>query len=331
MKKFAIHSAVVAVLLYGIFFVLDKWYTQTVLNHSPEKLHWIMKLKGGNYDFAATGSSRVESMLDIETIQNNAPLRGLNIGLNGTSIQESLISVHHFLKNNKCKVLLIHADAYQFTPQITYSYPFHEYKYIPYYGDSITDVVLKDNVPVAKYYFWHYIPFFAYAEYNTEYNVLDVLKKFRNKEHPYDQFGTRLSPTINSSPDLQDKRWDAPRPEERIDTNIIDKRTIPYFEAIIEECKKNGTVPVLYTPPTYYKALANNKDTKAQIKALCAKYNIYHLDMSGTEVRNHGEYFNDYTHLNTEGTKLYCKELGDSLVHVMKQLNIAPVSGPFKE
>ncbi len=323
MKKFAIRSLVVAVIFYGIFFILDNWYTKQILAHSPEKLNWIMRLDSGNYDFAVVGSSRVESMVDIKTISGRTGLSGLNLGLNGTSINETGISTSHFLKKNKCKVLLIHIDVYQFTPHQTYSYPFHEYKYIPYFGDSITDAIVKDNVNDAKYYAWRAVPFWAYAEFNTEYNVFDVRNNFKGKEHPYDEYGTRLSPTVNSSPDLQDKRWDSPRPEERTDTNIIDPATVRYFEFIIEECKKNGTVPVLYTPPTYYKALANNNDSKAQIKALCAKYNIYHLDMSGTEVRKHGEYFNDYTHLNTEGTRLYSGELGDSISNLMKALNVS--------
>lgn len=320
MKKFAIRSLVVAVLFYGVFFVLHKFYTRQILEHSPEKLHWIMKLKGGNYDFAAVGSSRVESMLDIKTITDSTGLKGLNLGLNGTSINETCISTYHFLKENKCNVVLVHADIFQFVPNLSYSYPFHEFKYIPYMGDSITDAVLKDNVKLAKYYFWRYVPFIAYAEFNTEYNVIDVKNGFKGMPVVFDQYGARTDENKPGVADLHDKRYDTPRIELRTDTNIVDAKAVKYYNLLIDICKQNGAVPVIYTPPVYTKATANNPDSQREIKALCAKYGLRHLDMSGLELCKKGECFKDYTHLNGYGTLQYSAIMADSLSNIMKQL-----------
>lgn len=330
MKKFAIRSLITAVIFYGVFFVLDNWYTKKILAYSPEKLNWIMRLDKGNYDFAVVGSSRVESMVDIKTITGKTGLSGLNLGLNGTSINETSISTYHFLKHNKCKVLFIHIDVYQFTPRLTYSYPFHEYKYIPYFGDSITDAIVKDNVNDAKYYAWRAVPFWAYAEFNTEFNVLDVRNNFKGKEHPYDEFGSRTSPNVPGAAVLYDKRWDAPRPEMRLDTNILDVQAIKYFNTLIQICKQNGTIPVLYTPPTYYKAIANNRDSKNEINALCAKYGIRYLDMSNVPLVKDATYFQDYTHLNGHGCLEYSKYLADSISNLMKVLNVPTANNSGK-
>ncbi|HRG89457.1 MAG TPA: hypothetical protein PLW44_10585 [Chitinophagales bacterium] len=302
------------IVLIAMLYAADCYYYYVTATYHTDKAQVIMRISNIRYDYIMVGSSRTECFFNTAIIDSITGLKGYNLGLDGSEFAESYLLLDQFLKhNNKVKVVFIQADIFQMLPDYSYSYPFHEYRYLPFINDATVAATVKEKRGILKYVVWRYVPFIKYAEFNTEYSIEDVVSKYNNKPYLYANNGFRYLSTISHSDSFVDKRYT----EERINTKMSLPDGNPYLDKIIALLKDNGCQPVLIQPPVY--AGIEKWARQFDIKDEARKSNVPYCDYLSVELSTKGSLFRDYTHLDGKGAIIFSTQIADSIKTVVKQ------------
>lgn len=308
-----------------MLFFMDVYIKNKLVSNQRIKTNWILSKENQIYDYIIIGSSRAETMVDLNIIREKNGLRGVNLGLDGSGLTENYLIFQDFIKKNIVKKVFIQVDMFNLLPCYHLSHPFHEYRYFPYlYDDDISDIV-KANVPELKYYFWKYLPFVKYAEFNSVYNIADVYLD-RIKIDSFDSLGTQMVDRADSGK-LLDLRFDTQEKIAGIYNDSSNNKLNPSYQnqtyiavqhllMIIEKCEINNIEVVIYSPPTFYKITPNTKFTEKVIKVISVRKRIKYWNFERDSIKFDANLFYDYDHLNSKGTKIFTKTLSDSLKNV---------------
>lgn len=308
MKFFFKRLALFLLPLVILLTAFDYLYTAKAVGKKGAKPHWAMNRKNESYDFVVSGSSRAENILDILTIENATKTKGLNLAYTGSALAENYITLYRFLENrNKIGSLVLSVDEWGLiNPDSSYSYPFHEYFFLPFLNDRTMDSVIKDNSSALKYCIWKYLPFIRYSEFNHIYKFSDF---FREDD------ATVLNRTKGSS--LLDNTTADSLLYKKYPAKIfhIEKKPLAYLDKIIELCRSNNVRLLFYSAPVhhlYRASLKNRSVCKDTISSIAKRNGITYWDFSDCSWLPDSMYYNT-THLNRRGALAFSKVFADSL------------------
>jgi len=303
-------------LSFGLFFILDWYFTTIIKKNTVLKHYWLLNKKNEQYDIAFIGPSRVLNTLDLSIFKDKLHVKPINLGLSGTGYAELYLMLKLFVEENKNQIKNLYIEISYFNvinPDSSFSYPFHEYYYFPYIKKEFVYDIIKDNSKSKlKCVAWKYLPFFRYAEFNLNFRPLILFTSTAHEgtvDMGFDKYGSAL---IDSYMGEDVKR------EKGIYSNAkMDGKTIGYLISMIELAKKNKINVTLFTAPSYTKlfsystlALYNYKEV---IKTVTNKYKINYLDFECHPLINDEKFFLDRTHLNKEGAIIFSEMFSDTL------------------
>jgi len=295
------------ILIAFIFFAaLEHIYDRKVINDDFVKPFWIFKHQNQSFDFAVLGSSQAQCNVNIFTMEQKLKQKGINLGIGGAAFSEQYLVLRTFLKTNKIYHLLLCVDIYGLDTS-KYDYPFHEYNYLPFIDDEDIYKFIKDYCGY-KAYIWKYIPFFKYAEFNSQIGLKNFLNLyFENKR--FDAKGSFLlnKRLIADNLQLSDTYYE------------IHNARIKYLINIIELAKQNNIKVTFFRTPQFYIAYDYSpgyKEVFEFYQQMAKKYNLAYLEFDDYSINKNENYYVDFDHFNSKGAENFSNLLAKTLLQI---------------
>lgn len=308
-----------SIILIVTLVLLDSFWNSWLKKQTSEKQIWILNIENKTFDFAFIGSSRVYTCIDPYTISKKTLKSTINLGSDGASLMENFIILKQFLKaGNKIKTVYLQLDGSALiNMNKAYSYPFHDYLFLNKLNtDEVKDAVIKTKGDL-KYYFWRFIPYMKYAEFNNFYNPKIILPFFNHTNDVVDFDKTLGSNLVDIQ--MPDSIFEAINNSVFIqDDFVVDSTSISYLNKIINTCKKNNIKCVLFKVPLFknaYVKFASTHKAEECINRLSIKNNCRFIDFQKIELAANKDCFKDCSHLNKHGALLFSSILADSLLN----------------
>ncbi len=188
------------VFLFTLLFLLQLLFDARIPKNNNRKPYWILNKKNQIYDYIILGSSRTYTGIIPDTLEKFTSAKNIiNLSLNGTTYPELYYLFKKFISSNKVSNLILLSDIYTVDNNFLDD-PIHPYFYFPFIGDGEIDDILKKFYP-ENYYFWKWIPFLKYSEYNDFVGYRTFIGTFFTKENsPFEKTkGYQLNPGIIST------------------------------------------------------------------------------------------------------------------------------------
>ena len=311
--KFAFLLVLLAALLVPAAHFLDQFFSS---RFRSEKDFWVMNQKGGEFDFAVLGSSRVYNNVDINEMRRILGGTGINMGVAGTGYGGMQLILNRFYNNgNRIRTLLIQVDIFGFDSKSSYSNPFPVHMYLPFMGsDSDAERIIKEKSSPLDYFLWKQFPFVKYLEFNTEY--LKFL--FR---HIRPKFEVEL--TGNSGSQLLGEGYAATFRFKNGKRKIVMDDYADLVK-IVTLARSHGTTVLMFTSPQFHELYGMISTYPAYSDVLghvVSRYDIPILAIDDSALSRNRELFVDFTHTNSHGSKLFSRKLAE---HLKKYLDEHP-------
>lgn len=284
---------------------LDRFYAQPEMRKS--KHAWVMAKEGLELDFALLGSSRMLNNVSVHELENALGMDGIDLSDLGNGYADNYLLLQMFLKKNKVRNLILNVDEFSFTSAQTFSYPFHDYEYVPWSGEEIVEQTFQDNVDAGRRWAWKILPAARYYEFNKEYSLLESWRNRGVSNAKYDSTdGSRL-------------QWQVA--QERFGklyhhVYIAAEEDQRYFEKIISDCERRGIRLLLLSSPKWHgmdKYLLNSGSIYAYIEEVARARSLPWLRHEAHSDFQNAEDFYDYKHLNGAGAIRYSRYLAKEL------------------
>lgn len=270
-----------------------------------EKQEWVLSLRNRSFEDGFIGSSRAFNMLDMDILSDSLGRKCLNLATSGSNFSENLLLLHLFCENgNSLDRLFVQVDVYGLDSKNSYSYPFHDYIYLPYMRDSLVDNIYQRELPAYKFLIWKYIPFVKYMEFNDRYSLYKFLRGGYNcTESEFDQ---SLGSEIHDDGGFDEN--ENARKEFGIAENDLKS-----LKDLLSYCKKKGIEVVFYQAPEwdfYVETHKNREEVMENYKVLVEKDGLDFLTFEkDTSITRNRRFFKDYTHLNKSGVEEFSLHL----------------------
>jgi len=138
---------------------------------------------------------------------------------------------------------------------------------------------------------------------------LEIAKKLYVSDKGYLPFYEKMSPLSKETSTKKTKD----NPEE-IYSDSIDSFKISALEDIAKICSKKNIPLIFIFSPIYYKS--NNELANSRLSEIVKANNVKYLDFSNdTTFIHHPQYFQDESHLNDDGARIFSKKLAGELIH----------------
>jgi hypothetical protein len=301
-------AALFAAGMIAILFFMERLFDHFARADFNSKPTWILSKEGGNYGFAILGSSKGYVTVDCGILERQLGISGINLSMNGCSVAEQYLVLDAFLKRNSVRNLLFEVDMFGLD-STSFTYPFHDYLYLPFISDSTVHKHLLDYFG-WKVHAWEYIPFYKYAEYNTEIGTRNLVHFFTHRKPNFDQYGSEL---IDSSfnPFL------LKAPHNQIETYHVSAGRENYFKEILSLARRNNIRIILFTSPEYdyrFQFETNRAEmTKYYTRVADSLGTVYLNFDNDTELCGNRDLFKDYAHLNKNGARIFSAKFGELL------------------
>lgn len=286
MRGFLKHIGFIVLIVILLSYLLDALYSEAFKNATPRnKVQLVANLKDTKVDYIFLGSSRVENHIDCDLITKMTGKSCLNLGLQGSRINDG-----------KALALLLEANNVVYEKllmQVDYIYNFYDYSpsfvgtISPYLGNTNFPEALVDelDLPVA-----YGLPFARYALNDKISGVREVVLQYAKK-----------SPKLDLDNGF--------KPLQGVGKNVSGKfpDTIVDHNEDLEELLAINDNIILFTAP--YCQNTENRDVF--MNELSKRYPdlINYIDIFDNEEA----YFSNCGHLNIEGaikfTEILTKDL----------------------
>jgi len=292
-----------------IVIIIDKIFSYTFTNYIFKKtisgesggtINYVINKKS-NLDFLIIGPSRAKHGIDpsiITSLGNN----GYNLGINGTTVLNSLLILDILVKNNvKMKTLIVSADLSDYVKESKEETIDQIKRVYPYDTPLINEYVSKiGNVEQIKYFF---------GLYKLNRKILNVSYNFTKRNTVTDNNGYVGLPNMTDKPDV------------KYDTeNFIYKKDSTNVEAlkkIKKICDENNIKLIVIFSPSYKNVFYNEIQQKLMIEDF-KKENINNIiDLSNINQSPDllkEENWRDAIHFNYFGSQKFSKILSEEII-----------------
>ncbi len=321
MKKFLVQIALFVgigiVLLNLVGWALDWHYGKLNNKYIKHKANWVFKKSGESYDYAVLGSSRAFNVVDINTIDSISGLSGINLGSGGAAYSQCYVLLEMFLRKNEIKSLLLCLDYPSLNSDISYSYPFSDYAFLPQFEDDVVEEAFYDEVPLHKYFMYKFIKGSKYIEFNEKYPSYKNFLKV-GKEENYEKLEKSMGTSLVDSSQLRDS---AQNITGRINPNFsVNPTDEKYLMKILSLCKRNNIRVAAYSAP-YVRSFYLNKGYPAvqqKIGRYTDSIGLLWKDFTSSPLAAENSLFADKSHLNSRGAKLFARELAPLILELVE-------------
>jgi len=313
-KKFLKKLALFTLLIYGI-----SWLLYAALNKFERdyyakgmKTRWIMNQKDQHVDFLFLGSSRMANTVAGHQLDSALHTKSLNIATAGSSYGESYALFYAFLKNgNTTKTLVLTLDLFKsrhrdYDAEKITTLVFKKFDLFPLYAEDTVREVYREYSKEVNLLLWDCIPFSRYAEYNSYFRFKDLLAYSKGEMFApaFDTIsGEQLVPHNKFKGDLKATPGGIQ----------LGPRGDKYLLEILKLANQHHINIILVTAP-YYKAQAFDRDFHNRyVTFLKKKFKAEYLDFSVRKDWSDKQNFSDAIHTNARGSRIFTKELSDSL------------------
>ncbi|HXU25708.1 MAG TPA: hypothetical protein VN698_00645 [Bacteroidia bacterium] len=268
------------------------------------KQTWVLNKSGLKFDYAVLGSSRVNTMIDIHSLDTSFEKKGINIGTTGAGYAENYLVLSEFTEKNKINTLILNTDEFSFNSVKWWRHPFHDYEFLPLFKKY--NDVFYDYIPTWKFYLWKLIPLTKYLEYNERFHV----KKMDQKKWDL-TMGSQLSDSTQKQDEkvFQKNQLQILKNQEPL--KELDKK---YFIKILELCSTKKIKVLFITTPIYSKNNAyRNAYFSTYLDSVSKAFNIKYYGFENLIKSDNITLFTDNNHMNRMGAIEYSINLGKEL------------------
>ena len=314
-RRFFIRLFFLGVLIWSIFWLLDRAMTKKALEDNCRRSNWIFSFKKQHFDFVFCGDSRAFHVIDIPIIEKSTGQNGLNIGFAGSGYEEQYLVIRKFIEHgNSIDQLFLQTDIASFNSETHFRNPFHHYDYLAYLKtDTLVAEVVRDNSNPVKYFLWQHIPFLKYLEFNLQFPVSILAKDFTGCKASFDQDGSWIMKGHGHEFESDSKIPYENVPLEETPTMAeTSEKTLAYFFKIIAFCKKENIDLTLYTAPFYGRLTGTDENRKAYtelIQNVAEKKNVPYKTFINDSMCFNSSYFFDAAHTNELGSAIFSNEV----------------------
>jgi len=282
MKKLILNIVLWIFSLSLLAIIFEALFTYSNYNLTPRNpVSWLMSLDSKRtYDYAVLGSSRTLYHLNPNQIEKLTHKRGINFGLQDAKPFDIKLFVIQLIKKNITKNIYIQIDdSWNYTDAGEKS----TVHWLPFINEENIWNEFK-KLKDKKYYYYKNIPFYKYANFDSEIGIRDYIKGIAKQP---------LS-TIEANGYLT-LYGELPKNKRNSKYSIKIKDTLNvHISEILALCKKNDVKVIFFTSPIY-NAIGNH--------LLLNNYLPNYYDY--TDLISEPQYFVDPRHLNAEGTKIF--------------------------
>ena len=300
--RWLIFCAVFTGLLVVNHTVLDR------LNHArpDNRGRTLVTTAGGDYDYVVLGSSAAANAIDFDALEQQLDASVFPLALAGTAYPEQHLALDLFLSRNQVTTLIFQVDNWGLADG-TYSYPFHEYFYLPYLDDPVVERNLREYYGRQRMWCWKWIPMYMYSDFNLHIGLQGAAKLLR-KSRPVefvdgvdgDQMDAQTLARIRQAEDAH-----------RLDWNETRKA---YFERILQLARQCDLRVIMILAPTFtgFDAAESNADEFVTYYTTVARESdVPFFVCRDQTLRNDPGNYIDGAHLNRRGAKRYTRLLAD--------------------
>jgi hypothetical protein len=294
------HHAVVSSLfvsgLGALLVVASLVLDRITVKDSQSKVKWVLAKRNLNLGYAVLGSSRAQLTTNVAELDDWWQTRGINLGLNGTAYPELDLIWELFLDANRVDCLLLEVDAVGLDSS-SFSYPFHDYEYVPYLRDPI---VFRHFLAERglRAYLWRDFPFAAYAAFNDR-TMISAAHALRTLPPPWDSTGTLLI----------DRAFD---PNEWAGWSVkplrIDSVRSARLDSILDRSARKGVHVIMYMAPEYFmvdRYQPNRASIIAFYREKARAHEVPFLTFEDSPLRRDKSNYFDPSHLNRGGARRF--------------------------
>jgi hypothetical protein len=316
MKQFLQKLLFFSIWFIAISFMLQQLIFFFIRNIEIGELGVINKAMGGkiNTEIIICGASRGYDAFNPEIISQITQKTCYNISLTGSRLGLQLPVLKAYLEQNKKpEAIILEVGMYSldFDSRI-----YAPYKYLPYLSNK---TIYSGLLEVDKYFaFQKFLPFASFYYLNTEFQKRFIKELTYKYVYKKDYLLNGFNPMSTNPSFTQDYITEFEK-NNRLKYSI-DKKAKEYLVKIIDLCKLKNISLIFVNTPEFYKVLPlydNRNNINGTIKKICEMENIRYIDYSESELTFEKNYFYDFTHLNSEGAKIFSEDFAYDLVKFM--------------
>jgi hypothetical protein len=313
-KKFLTKIALFTLLIYGISWLVYAALYKFERDYYKEgmKTRWIMNLRDQHVDYLFLGSSRMANTVAGHQLDSTLNTKSLNIATAGSSYGENYVLFDEFLKNgNTTKTLVLSLDLFKsrhhdYDKEKITTLVFKKFDLFPLYANDTVKEVYRAYSKEINLLLWDIIPFSRYAEYNSYFKFNDLMKYSKGEIYP-----TSFD-TISGEQLVQYYKFKGDR---RANPEVVQlgPRGEKYLLAILDLAQQHRIKIILVTAPYYKMYELNREYHNSYVAFLKKKYSTEYIDFSVRQEWKDKNNFSDAIHTNARGSRIFTKELADSL------------------
>ena len=175
MKKLIAHFFLLIILVVALMLFFDWIYTYTYTTANPRnKIQYLVQLKAQKYDIIFLGSSRVANHIDPKFFNELSHKKTLNLGIEGAGLNDNLLELKLFLKNNNTRFVFLEIDQ---NLEVSTPSNFIKAQVAPYVQNEIINRHAKEHYYNSRDVG---IPFYRYAINDAEIGFREMVFLFFN-------------------------------------------------------------------------------------------------------------------------------------------------------
>jgi len=320
MKKIIFRTCVFLILTIGLFYIFDMVYTYLLTHSNNDKIWWAAKIKDKKYDFGFLGNSRAAFMVNTDTLEKRWGKKGVNLGIGGINIMEQYLIINKFYENrNSLSDIFIEVDIIDLGRLTSLKSQYRLYPFLPFITiDRHVYDEVKKNYGAKSAFYWRYLPFYRYIQFNSKIGSVAVLNCFLPIEKPdFDmETGDVEIYKISEKGRLGHIPLDYKPTGEKWE-GIYSIQYYNYLERIIKVCEQNGTKVHLYTAPYFYLKYESCQNFNAVVDSailpICKKYNADYKNFCGMKISHNPMCFTiDQNHITDAGMPIFMDSISHS-------------------
>lgn len=263
-----------------------------------------------NYDIIFLGNSRVHFGINPFYVDSVTKLSSYNFGNGGADAEEILLTSTIYLQKHLASTLvIISLDPGMLTENEILKTRFHYLFYLE--NDTIKKYMTQAGFNTN---FIKYIPFAKYCFFD-EYNRTSIFVKGKPlpefDHNIYKGFLNIHQTNNNNLPSIYNVNNTS---------NKLSETAIRYFAKTISLLQQKGSIVVFVSPPLRSTArnihTAFSKKTDSIFSNIANEYHIKQIHFENDTLYK-DEYFVDDIHFNEPGTRIYSRNLGDSINRIL--------------
>jgi len=289
-----------------LLLVVNHWFLEWCYRRGAPGIRWLVQEGGREHDYLILGSSAAYNAIDPAILCEELDASILDRSSRGSSYAEHYLTLDLYLARNRTTCLILEVDTWGLSPT-SYTYPFHDYLFVPYLDDPIVRRHVAEYCGTLRMLCWRWIPMAKHGEFNTQYGPKAVWRGLVQPDN--------YRPNVKDMPDrgmtggtLEKVRSKAPFRYQ------ISAQRESYLCRMLELAQHNNVQVVMCLAPEYEehaRLLVNRRAIVDHYAAIARTYKIPFFVWPGPQGLGDPDLFCDPKHLNHRGAQRFSEALCD--------------------